>query len=77
MKSSRQVGGAEGLAYEPDHQTPVRIFSRGTVIALFVAAHSGVEPFAFWQQQKMPDAVAFALPGLKLERSAQRTRGKD
>jgi broad specificity phosphatase PhoE len=48
----------------------ILIVTHGTVIALFVAAHSGVEPFAFWQQQKMPDAVAFALPGLKLERSA-------
>jgi broad specificity phosphatase PhoE len=44
----------------------VVIVSHGTVIALFVAAHSDLEAFTFWRQQQMPDGVSFDLPGLTL-----------
>jgi len=47
----------------------VVIVSHGTVIALFVAEATGVEPFAFWKRQEMPFAVCLSLPELRLERS--------
>lgn len=43
------------------------LVSHGTVIALFVAAHTDVNPFEFWKQQEMPCAVTFVLPGLTCE----------
>ena len=45
------------------------VVSHGTVIALFVAEVSGVEPFAFWKRQEMPFAVTLTLPELRLERT--------
>lgn len=40
----------------------VVIVSHGTVIALFVADATGVEPFAFWKRQEMPGAVILSVP---------------
>jgi broad specificity phosphatase PhoE len=44
------------------------IVSHGTVIALFVAKHTGTDPFEFWKRQQMPFAVTLALPHLRLEK---------
>lgn len=43
------------------------IVSHGTVMALFVGAETGIEPFPFWKRQEMPFAVTLALPDLILE----------
>ena len=48
----------------------VVVISHGTVIALFVAAHSDVDAFTFWFQLQMPCAVTLALPELRLEELA-------
>lgn len=45
----------------------VVIVSHGTVMALFVGAEAGVDPFAFWKRQEMPFAVTLALPALTLD----------
>ena len=44
----------------------VIVVSHGTVIALFAAAHAGVDAFDFWGQLDMPCAVTFTLPHLTL-----------
>jgi broad specificity phosphatase PhoE len=45
----------------------VIVVSHGTVIALFVAAHSDIEAFEVWKQQQMPCAVIFTLPRVTFE----------
>jgi broad specificity phosphatase PhoE len=40
--------------------------SHGTVMTLFVAQATGVEPFAFWKRQEMPCAVTLTIPELRL-----------
>jgi broad specificity phosphatase PhoE len=42
--------------------------THGTVIALFVAKHTGTDPFEFWRRQQMPFAVTLTLPELRLEK---------
>ena len=44
----------------------VIVVSHGTVITLFVAAATGMEPFAFWKSLEMPSAVVLSLPDLAL-----------
>jgi broad specificity phosphatase PhoE len=44
----------------------VVIVSHGTVMTLFVAEATGVEPFAFWKKLEMPAAVKLTLPELKI-----------
>jgi broad specificity phosphatase PhoE len=53
---------------EQSHRDVV-IVSHGTVIALFVAKHTGTDAFEFWKQQQMPFAVILELPTLSLERT--------
>jgi broad specificity phosphatase PhoE len=48
----------------------VVVVSHGTVMALFVAEVTGVEPFAFWKRQEMPFAVRLRLPELCLQGTA-------
>jgi broad specificity phosphatase PhoE len=45
----------------------VVIVAHGTVIALFVAAVAGIEPFALWQRLGLPSFVVLTLPGLELQ----------
>lgn len=45
------------------------VVTHGTVMTLFVAQVTGVEPFAFWKRQEMPFAVTLVLPDLRLERT--------
>ena len=40
--------------------------THGTVLTLFVAEATGVEPFAFWRRLDLPCAVTLSLPDLKL-----------
>lgn len=40
--------------------------SHGTVMTLFVAEATGVEPFAFWKSLEMPCAVTLELPELRV-----------
>lgn len=47
----------------------VVVISHGTVITLFVAEATGLEPFAFWKRQQMPFGVTLTLPELRLERT--------
>jgi broad specificity phosphatase PhoE len=44
------------------------VVSHGTVVALFVAAATGVEPYAFWNRLGLPSFVVLSLPGLEIAR---------
>lgn len=44
----------------------IAMVSHGTVIALFVAQHTGIAPLPFWKRLGMPAIVVFALPDLRL-----------
>lgn len=45
----------------------VAVVAHGTVITLFVAEATGVEPFAFWQRLTLPSAVTLSVPDLRVE----------
>jgi broad specificity phosphatase PhoE len=40
--------------------------SHGTVMTLFVAEATGIEPFAFWKSLEMPCAVTLTIPDLQI-----------
>ena len=40
------------------------VVSHGTVMTLFVAEATGVDPFAFWKKLEMPCAVTLSVPEL-------------
>ena len=44
----------------------VVIVAHGSVIALFVAEHTPLEPFALWQRLGLPSLVVLGLPGCEL-----------
>lgn len=44
------------------------VVSHGTVITLFVAAATGVEPYAFWARLGLPSFVVLSLPELAISR---------
>lgn len=43
----------------------VIVVAHGTVIALFAAAHAGLDPFTLWQRLQLPSFVVLALPDLR------------
>jgi 2,3-bisphosphoglycerate-dependent phosphoglycerate mutase len=55
---------ADALARHPDGA--LALFTHGTVMTLFTAAHSAVQPLAFWRALGMPAWVVFSLPDLTL-----------
>lgn len=44
------------------HHGDIVIVTHGTVMALFVAAHTGKDAFEVWRQQQMPCAAILTLP---------------
>lgn len=44
------------------HHGDVAVVTHGTVMALFVAAHTGRDAFELWKQQQMPCAALLTLP---------------
>jgi broad specificity phosphatase PhoE len=44
----------------------IAIVAHGTVITLFVAAHTGIAPLSFWKRLGMPAIVVLSLPDLEL-----------
>jgi broad specificity phosphatase PhoE len=42
------------------------VITHGTVIALFVAAHTGVDAFALWQRLSCPSFVLLSVPDYAL-----------
>jgi broad specificity phosphatase PhoE len=44
----------------------IAIFTHGTVISLFVAAHSIIKPMDFWWRLHLPAWVIFAIPNFTL-----------
>ena len=44
----------------------VVIVAHGTVITLFVATHTAIEPFPFWKRLGLPSFVVMSRPGLEV-----------
>lgn len=44
----------------------IALFTHGTVMSLFVAAHSDHEPMAFWRHLNLPAWMVFAVPDFTL-----------
>ncbi|MDX1664249.1 MAG: histidine phosphatase family protein [Candidatus Promineifilaceae bacterium] len=42
------------------------VVTHGTVLSLFVGAHSDHDPLSFWQRLRQPSIVVFSLPDLTL-----------
>jgi broad specificity phosphatase PhoE len=59
----RFAGALEGIVRQ--HPTgDVVVVAHGTVMSLFVAAYTRIEPFPFWKRLRLPDMVALELaPG--------------
>lgn len=50
----------------------VAIVSHGTVISLFVARATKLEPFAFWKRLGLPSFVIMSLPDFRLEQVVEK-----
>ena len=48
------------------------IVSHGTVLALFIAEHSGKKPFELWRQLGLPSFVVMSLPDFRIEKIVDR-----
>lgn len=57
---------AIGRVVEEQTRGNVAVVTHGTVLSLFVAAHSDRKPFPFWQQLRQPALVVFSLPEMRL-----------
>jgi len=57
---------AIGRIAEEQTKGNVVVVTHGTVLSLFVAAHSDQKPFPFWQQLQQPALVVFSLPEMRL-----------
>ena len=44
------------------HDGDIVIVTHGTVMALFIASHTGQDAFELWKQQDMPCATVLTLP---------------
>ena len=44
----------------------IAIVTHGTVLALFIAAHSQRKPFDLWREMGLPSYVIFSLPEMNL-----------
>lgn len=54
----------EAVASHPNGD--IAIFTHGTVLSLFVAAHSDNDPMTFWYHLNLPAWVAFTVPNFTL-----------
>ena len=50
----------------------IALFTHGTVMALFVAAHSDHEPMAFWYHLNLPAWAVFSIPDFTLGETQMR-----
>jgi broad specificity phosphatase PhoE len=55
---------ADALALHPSGD--LAVFTHGTVLSLFVAAHSHHDPMTFWYHLNLPAWVVFTLPNFTL-----------
>jgi broad specificity phosphatase PhoE len=69
-ETARQAQDRFTLAIQHVHarhrEGTVAVVAHGTVMALFVARHAGVEPFALWQKLGAPSFVVLELPDYTL-----------
>lgn len=69
-ESYRRFARAIDLLVAQNERTDVAIVTHGTVISLFVGAHSSWEPFEFWRRLRQPGLAVFEIPSFSLARTA-------
>jgi len=50
----------------------VVVFTHGTVLSLYVARATGIEPFALWKRLGLPSFVVLTLPQCKIIRVVEK-----
>ena len=50
----------------------IAVVSHGTVIALFIAEHTGEKPFEWWRKMGLPSLAVLSLPDFELQTSVDR-----
>ena len=81
---ARFAGAVEGVVarYASREADPWRdgslvVVAHGTVISLFVARHTGAEPFPLWRRLGLPSFVVLAVPDLALLETVERVGAGD
>jgi broad specificity phosphatase PhoE len=62
----RQITTAVELVMGRHPKETVVIVAHGTVIALFAARHTDIDPFPLWRRLGLPSFVAFERPEYRL-----------
>ncbi|HEU5439841.1 MAG TPA: histidine phosphatase family protein [Ktedonobacterales bacterium] len=55
-----------GIIARADAERDILVVTHGTVLSLFAARAAGADPLALWRSLRLPDAVTFSLPELRL-----------
>ena len=66
MQAQERFSQAVEAVLEKYKDDNVGIVAHGTVITLFVAAHTRIEPFAFWKQLGLPSFVVMGGPEMEV-----------
>ena len=66
LQAQERFSQAVEDALEKYKDENVVIVAHGTVITLFVAAHTKIEPFVFWKGLGLPSFVVMSRPGLEV-----------
>lgn len=53
-----------------ESNSDVALVTHGTVISLFVGAHSSWDPYLFWQELDQPAVIVFTVPSFTLAQTA-------
>jgi broad specificity phosphatase PhoE len=65
-QASQRFGRAMAAVLTQHAEQNVIVFTHGTVLSLFVAHATGLEPLALWQRLGLPSFVVLTLPQLEL-----------
>jgi broad specificity phosphatase PhoE len=64
--SERFWRAVSGVIAHADVKRDILLVTHGTVLSLLAARTAGVDAFTLWRGLRLPDALAFALPDLRL-----------
>jgi broad specificity phosphatase PhoE len=65
-QASHRFGRAMATVLSQHAEQNIIVFTHGTVLSLFVACTTGLEPLTLWQRLGLPSFVVLTLPQLEL-----------
>ena len=65
-QASQRFGRAMATVLCQHAEQNIIVFTHGTVLSLFVARATGLEPLTLWQRLGLPSFVVLTLPQLEL-----------